>query len=148
MTAPRPQRIFTPSPPGTLLKRAGAADVPQRLRNEKAPEDADYLKLIRQLPCLKCGVEPCGEAAHVRFASAAFGKASGLGKKPDDKWVLPCCGSDHRLARDAQHNRNEQAFWNDIGINPLIACQRLYAGRGDLVRMRSIAHLIIAERRR
>jgi hypothetical protein len=145
MTFPRPQRLFLPSPPGSLLKRAGAADIPQRRRNPGAPEDADYLRDVRTLPCLSCGMEP-SEAAHVRFASAAFGKASGLQKKPESKWVLPLCAQDHRLAREAQHNRNEQEFWDALGIPPLPAASRLWEARGDLVRMVSVVHVIIAER--
>lgn len=147
MTRSRPQRIFIPSPPGTLLKRAGAADVPQRLRNEKAPEDADYLRHVRSLPCLYCGMEP-SEPAHLRLSSAAYGKASGLGKKPDMKWVLPVCSEHHRLARDAQHNRNEAEFWESLGINPLLAATRLWDARGDIVRMNSVVHVIISERSR
>jgi hypothetical protein len=102
--------------------------------------------MVRQMPCLYCGVEPSGEAAHVRLASAAFGKSSGLGKKPDDRWALPLCPEEHRLARHAQHNRSEQAFWDDLKINPLICCQRLYAVRGDLVAMRAVVLTTIAER--
>lgn len=145
MTRPHPQRIFSPSPPGTLLKRAGVADQPQRLRNEKAPEDAGYLGLIRSLPCLHCGMEP-SEPAHLRLSSAAYGKASGLGKKPEAKWVLPLCSHDHRLAKTAQHNRSEQEFWDSLGINPLLAATKLWDARGDIVRMISVVHVIIASR--
>jgi hypothetical protein len=144
VTHPRPQRIFSPSPPGTLLKRSGAADLPQQPRQQK--DDVDYLALIRQLPCLHCGMEPCYEAAHVRLASAAFGKASGLGKKPPDRWALPLCPDHHRLARDCQHNQGEQMFWARLGINPLIVCGRLYAQRGDLVAMRAVVMVTISER--
>jgi len=41
------------------------------------------------------------EAAHLRMASAAYGKSSGLNRKPEDRWVLPLCADDHRLARHA-----------------------------------------------
>jgi hypothetical protein len=90
-------------------------------------------------------MEP-SEAAHVRFASAAFGKASGLQKKPDDKWALPLCADDHRLNRDAQHHRGELAFWHELGINPLLTCQRLHAQAGDLVAMRAVILTTIAHR--
>lgn len=143
MTRQRPQRLFFPSPPGSLLKRTGAAASPQQPRNPSG--DADYLGLVRQLPCLCCGMEP-SEAAHVRFASAAFGKASGLGKKPEDKWTLPLRSGDHRLAKTAQHNRNEREFWESLGIDALLAATRLWDARGDIVRMNSVVHLIISER--
>lgn len=82
----------------------------------------------------------------MRSASAAFGKASGLQKKPEDRWALPLCADDHRLNRNAQHNRGELAFWHELGINPLLTCQKLYAVRGDLVAMRAVIFITIAER--
>ena len=161
----RPQRIVHHIKPGALLKRtglsghspakAGAADLPQpaapeRQRGEppRPPSgDADYLSLIRQLPCLSCGMEP-SEAAHVRFASAAFGKACGLQKKPDDKWALPLCADCHRLAKTAQHNRGERDFWEALGIDPLPVCVALHAAREDVARMDAIVRVTIASRDR
>lgn len=141
-----PRRLAAACPPGSLLKHF--ASQPRRSVNEAAgrESDPDYLKLVRECPCLMCGLDPCGEAAHVRFASAAFGKSSGLQKKPEDKWALPVCGQDHRVAKHAQHNRNEQEFWASLGINPLLTCTRLYAVRGDLVAMRAVVMVAIAER--
>lgn len=140
-----PRRIGHACPPGSLLKRVM---VQPRLRAaEVTGRDLSYLALVRQCPCLKCGMEP-SEAAHVRFASAAYGKASGLGKKPEDRWALPLDASCHRLARDAQHNRAEQQFWDDLGIHPLATCVKLYAQRGDLVAMQAVVMVAIAERGR
>lgn len=138
------RRITAVAAPGSLLKRP----VQPRGVREAAGQDVDaaYLRDIRECPCLMCGLDPCGEAAHVRFASAAHGKSSGLGKRPEHKWALPVCGSDHRVARHAQHNRNEQEFWDALGINPLITAQRLYAQRGDMVAMRAVVMVTIAER--
>jgi hypothetical protein len=147
MTQPRPQRLTHHAPPGSLLKRFDAL-APRR--NDRAnpghaERDPDYLSLVRQCPCLKCGMEP-SEAAHVRFASAAFGKASGLGKKPDDRHSIPLCAGCHRLDRDAQHARGEKMFWAELGINPLIVAEKLFAQRGDLVAMRAVVMTAIAER--
>lgn len=145
MKLAHPRRLTPPAPIGSQLKRV--SDVPQRraLRCEQG-NDPDYLALVRQCPCLYCGVEPAGEAAHVRLASAAFGKASGMGKKPSDEWALPLCRDDHLNARHAQHRRSEAAFWDGLGINPLLICQRLYAKRGDLVAMRAVVMVAISER--
>lgn len=141
----KPQRIVHDSKPGSLLKRTGAAVAPSQPRSTDG--DADYLGLIRRLPCLSCGMEP-SEAAHLRLSSAAYGKASGLGKKPHDSWALPLCSADHRLAKTAQHNRNEAEFWNSLGINPLQTCVELYAARADPAAMRMIAVLTIATRQK
>ncbi|HYM31826.1 MAG TPA: hypothetical protein VEU47_11025 [Candidatus Cybelea sp.] len=143
MTLPRPRRLTPPAPYGSQLK---CNAVPAPPRKTESGKDADYLALIRQLPCLYCGVEPCGEAAHVRLASAAFGKSSGLGKKPDDCWALPLCGEDHRNARHAQHKRSEAEFWASLGINPLIVCERLFKQRGDYAAMRMVIVVAISER--
>jgi hypothetical protein len=144
MTLPRPQRILPPSAPGSLLKTfASPAPRPRAIETDI---DRAYLKNVRECPCLMCGLDPCGEAAHVRFASAAYGKASGLNKTPPDKFALPVCGDDHRVARHAQHNRNEQEFWASLGINSLLTCERLYAQRGDLVAMRAVIFSTTASR--
>jgi len=143
MTLPRPQRIFPLSAPGSLLK-SFAAPAP-RTRGIETGQDTSYLAMVRTLPCLKCGMEP-SEAAHVRFASAAFGKASGMQKKPDDSYAVPLCAGCHRLDRDAQHSRSEKLFWHQLGINPLIVAGELYAKRGDLVAMRAVVMVTIAGR--
>ena len=137
----RPRRLTPPAPIGSMLKSPSA----ERTAPRKDASDAAYLARVRLCPCLRCGMDPC-EAAHVRFASAAFGKASGLQTKPEDRWALSLCASCHRLARDAQHNRGEQEFWDSLGINPLATCVKLYAQRHDLVAMRAVVMVAIAER--
>lgn len=138
------QRLALRSPIGSLLKGQHAR-IP-RPRVVDGDRDEPYLKLVRQCPCLHCGMDPAGEAAHVRMASGYHRKASGAGKKPADRWALPLCGEHHRLAADAQHKRSERAFWAELGINPLAACKRLRGKRGDLVAMRAATHLVIGER--
>jgi hypothetical protein len=143
LTLSRPQRPFPPSPVGSLLKRAS---VPTTIARPSNHGDADYLALIRSLPCLHCGLDPCYEAAHLRLSSAAYGKVSGLGKRPADSWCLPLCPEHHRLNRNAQHNQGERQFWEALGINPLATCVALYAQAGDMVAMRAIIFLTIAQR--
>lgn len=144
MTLPFPRRITHHAPPGSLLKRS-AAPAP-RMRAIETYDDRAYLANVRECPCLMCGLDPCGEAAHVRFSSAAYGKASGLQKTPADRWALPVCGMDHRVHKTAQHNRNEQEFWASLGINALLTCHQLYAQRGDLVAMRMVVMVTIMGR--
>lgn len=142
---PHPRRIMPLAPVGSMLKRVAAPAV--RPPKTEAERDPAYLALVRDLPCLHCGTEP-SEAAHVRMASAAFGKASGLGKKPEDRWALPLCSADHRLLATSQHERGEQQFWADLGISPLIVCEQLYAQRCDLVAMRAVVLVAIAGRQK
>ena len=144
MTLPRPQRIIAPSPLGSLLKRAG---VPTRQRISPEERNPDYLALVRQCPCLRCGHDPAGVAAHLRLNSALHNKRQAMGRKPADCWVTPLCAGCHTNDQDAQHRIGELAFWDRLGINPFLACERLYARSGDLVAMRAVVFAIIGDRR-
>jgi hypothetical protein len=146
MTRHHPQRILHFAPPGSLLKRNAAATRPQP-RPDDGHTDTAYLAQVRALNCLKCGMEP-SEAAHVRYASTAHGKASGMQKRPADRWALPLCAGCHRLARHNQHSQGERQFWDAIDINPLMVCAELYAVRGDLVAMQAVITKAIAGRGR
>jgi hypothetical protein len=140
---PFPQRLATPAPIGTLFKQSE-----RMVRAAAVGEiaDDDYLDAIRQLPCLKCGLEPCGEAAHVRLNSAAFNKRQAMARRPQPKWTAPLCRGCHTRDRDALHRTGEFMFWRQLGVNPLLVCVKLHAARGDLVRMRAVALSAIAER--
>lgn len=147
MTAAKPQRLKLHSPIGSLLK-GNNARIP-RPRVIEGDRDEGYLKLIRQLPCLKCGVVPCGEAAHVRMGSGFHRKSSaGMGRKPPDSYALPLCRDCHLTDPDSLHKVGEALFWDRVGIIPFDARNKLYPLRGDFVAMEKMAMVIIAERMR
>lgn len=139
-----PQRIKVPEPPGTMLK--GSFETTKKLKLRSMPTDPAYLAMVRQCPCLRCGLDPCWEAAHVRMSSGARGKAGGMRKKPDDKYALPLCSPCHTRDPDSQHKVGELIFWHRVGLNPLAVCDRLHARRGDVVAMRAVIFTSIAER--
>ena len=139
-----PQRIAIPAAPGELLKLT--LGFLRDARPEQTASDPAYLAVVRQLPCLKCGLEPCGEAAHVRISSAAFHKRGGMRKKPDDRWALPLDRGCHVSDPDALHRRGEYIFWNELALNPLLICERLYRQRGDLIAMRAVILSAMATR--
>jgi hypothetical protein len=145
MIADRPQRIASPTGPGLLLKHTHRMADRLRRHDERA-QDPQYLALVRQLPCLKCGLDPCGTAAHVRMNSGLFNKRQAVGRKPADKWTVPLCAACHLNDADSQHRIGELAFWHGVGINPLRVCDALYAQRGDLVAMRAVIFQAIATR--
>jgi hypothetical protein len=145
MIRSRPQRLTPPSAPGSLLKRA---ELPQPRGTRTHGDADDYLGLVRLLPCLYCGVEPAGEAAHVNFSSSEFGRTNSFGKRPHDRFALPLCRDDHQNARHAQHKGNEEAFWLALGISPYLTAKRLYEQRRDLVAMRAVVMVAISERTR
>ena len=85
------------------------------------------------------------EAAHLRYADARYSKLdTGRGRKPDDKWAVPLCADCHREGPEAQHNSNERAWWEKIGIDPLLVALLLWGATGD----EAAGEQIIAEHRR
>lgn len=130
------------SAPGALFKQ------PQPVRRKKLdmgrkPRERDeaHLEAIRQCPCVVCGIDPAGEAAHVRITRQ--GKPiAGIGNKPDDQWVTPLCHADHM----EQHSVGELSFWHDVGIDPLKLAAKLHEVSPNVEVMRSICHLFIASK--
>lgn len=141
-----PQQVTIRAPYGSLLKRPRETRPRKNGFGRARQQNPSYLELIRQCPCLKCGLDGFSEAAHVRQNSAAHGKRQALGQKPDDQWSLPLCAGCHRLDDDSQHRLGEETFWHRLGISPLLVCEKLHAAAPDLVRMRAVVVRAIAER--
>lgn len=58
--------------------------------------DAEFLKEIRSLPCIACGVRYQVEAHHIQ--------TRGAGGKNDSPWnILPLCAGHHTQRGDAWH---------------------------------------------
>lgn len=96
-------------------------------KKRQREEDGKHLAFIRELPCLITGRQPV-EAAHISFASAAYGKRErGKSEKADDCWTVPLCPEKHR----EQHEGNEIAFWSRHGIDPLQVALSLFKCTGD-----------------
>lgn len=123
------------APVGSLFKTPRHLKPAKRKGRSARQEDANYLALIRQLPCLSCGQDPAGIAAHVRMSSSAHGKPiAGTGVKPDDKWALPLCNDCHT----EQHREGELSFWYRVGFNPVLVCVKLQAAAPNLDAMRAV----------
>jgi len=144
MTIILPQRLRITAPIGSLLKKPMEQRKPARDRGPIL--DADHLALVRLCPCIKCGQDAAGEAAHIRQSSGAHHKRGGMQAKPDDRWSLPICRSDHQEAPDSIHRIGELSFFYNLGISPLLVCEKLYAVTGDLVAMRAVIFSAMAER--
>lgn len=139
-----PQRLSPLARPGDLLKRL---DGIKRARELEAITDRAHLFLVRGCPCLRCGLDPAGEAAHIRRSSPAHGKFNGMGAKPSDRYVVSLCGACHRHDKDALHRIGESLFFHILGIDPLLVADQLYQKRGDGVAMRAVVFAAIAGRR-
>jgi len=96
---------------------------------KKKPREHDdkHLAFIRTLPCTLTGKRPV-EAAHIRFAEAAYGKfETGKSEKPHDKWTVPLSPEKHR----EQHSMSEREFWARHGVDPLKVAASLWSCSGD-----------------
>jgi hypothetical protein len=93
-------------------------------------KDDNHLKFIRSLPCIKCGNDIETEAAHLRRADARVAKPiTGVGIKPDDRFVLPLCGKCHRNGPKSQHEIGEDRFWDTC--DPELWSLALYSVSGE-----------------
>lgn len=128
-------RVPTNAPIGSLLKQPAFQHPRKRPTRAARIHDDGHLALVRKCPCLSCGMDPAGVAAHVRASSATHGKPNpGMGVKPDDKWTLPLCNECH----DRQHQIGELPFWYELGLSPVHECERLYRVTGSLEAMRDV----------
>ena len=111
-------------------KREAAIDRKRPEQRHPRERDPGYLAFLRRLPCIaavmgKAGCEGAIQAAHLRFSDAKGGRRNpGMSSKPHDRHATPLCA--HHHLRD-QHTRQEQAFWNDLGVDPGDLSAALYA---------------------
>jgi len=98
----------------SIDKSVLAIGTPRRIRDE------NYLEFVATLPCLVCGRAP-SQAHHLRFA-----QPRALGRKVSDEWVVPLCNLHHRALHDAG---NEEAWWQEQGIDALAEAERLWRER-------------------
>lgn len=123
------------APIGSLLK----GDKKPR-KQARSVKDSSHRKFVSGLPCIVSGVEGRTQVAHVRFASAEYGKPiTGGSTKADDCWTLPLSVEMH----DEQHRAGDElAWWRSKGIDdPLRLCLRLYSVSGDEVAARKIVRM-------
>lgn len=139
------QRLALSSAPGSLLKRTLHAPTK---RERFVPGDDAHLKAIRQLPCLRCGLDPCAEAAHIRMTSGVRHKLNAGAAKPADKWTLPICRACHQDDWNSIHRIGELAFFDALKIDPLLTAERLYAVSPDVIAMRAVVFRVTEERSR
>jgi hypothetical protein len=113
----------------TMRKARGRALKDDPGQRHERVHDKAYLAHTRRQPCIVGpilgGCEGRIDPAHLRFGEPKVGRLNpGLGRKSDDKWVLPLCRKHH----EAQHAAgNERAWWASVGIDPNEACAERYA---------------------
>ena len=118
---------------------------------KKRPRKRDrrHLEAIAQLPSVISGKVPV-QVCHIRHKDIRFDKPqTGMGIKPDDKWVLPMTPEEHA----EQHSMSEYDFWWIHGIDATIMADELHSvwddtldTHGAILIMRRIILLDIARR--
>jgi hypothetical protein len=89
---------------------------PRRYRNR------EHLRYVAQQACLVCGRKP-SDPHHLGFT-----QPRALGRKVSDEFAVPLCRGHHRAVH---RSRDERAWWNQAGIDPIKVARRLWkATRG------------------
>jgi flagellin-specific chaperone FliS len=99
---------------GQIDKSALPISAPRRIR------DKDHLRFVASQPCLVCGRSP-GHAHHIRYA-----QPRAMGRKVSDEWTVPLCATHHRALHTVG---DEQKWWKERGINPIIHAEQLWRER-------------------
>src|SRR5262249_1477819 len=95
---------------------------PRRYRNR------EHLRYVAQQACLVCGRKP-SDSHHLGFT-----QPRALGRKVSDEFAVPLCRGHHRAAH---RSRDERAWWNQAGIDPIKVARRLWKETRGLGRRRS-----------
>jgi ERF superfamily len=84
---------------------------PRRYRNR------EHLRYVAQQACLVCGRKP-SDPHHLGFT-----QPRALGRKVSDEFAVPLCRIHHRLLH---RSRDERAWWQQAGIDPIKVARRLW----------------------
>ena len=89
--------------------------------------DREHIQFVAKQPCLICGRRP-SDAHHVRFAQ---GRA--LSRKVSDEFTVPLCRGHHR---EVHRFGKEAKWWDNAGIDPMIAARKLWLETHPILGMR------------
>src|SRR5262249_49697625 len=95
---------------------------PRRYRNR------EHLRYVAQQACLLCGRKP--SAPH----HLGFTQPRALGRKVSDEFAVPLCRGHHRALH---RSRDERAWWQQPGIDPIKVARRLWKATRGIGRRRS-----------
>jgi hypothetical protein len=88
-----------------------AIAAPRRYRNRA------HLRYVAQQACLLCGRKP-SDPHHLGFT-----QPRALGRKVSDEFGVPLCRGHHRAVH---RSRDERAWWQQAGIDPLKVARKLW----------------------
>lgn len=109
-----------------------ARTVPVSVRSKRPGDDAKHLERIRQLPCCLPG---CGsQSAEPHHLLRADNLPKGVGRRSEDRWVLPLCFAHHRRTvskTDCAHgdHGDDEVWLAEKGIQARDLCKTLWGCR-------------------
>jgi hypothetical protein len=77
----------------------------------------EHLRYVAQQACLLCGRKP-SDPHHLGFT-----QPRALGRKVSDEFAVPLCRGHHRAVH---RSRDERAWWQQTGIDPIKVARRLW----------------------
>jgi hypothetical protein len=95
---------------------------PRRYRNR------EHLRYVAQQACLLCGRKP-SDPHHLGFT-----QPRALGRKVSDEFAVPLCRGHHRAVH---RSRDERAWWQQAGIDPIKVARRLWKATRGIEQRRS-----------
>jgi hypothetical protein len=99
-----------------------AVAAPRRYRSR------EHLRYVAQQACLLCGRKP-SDPHHLSFT-----QPRALGRKVSDEFAVPLCRGHHRAVH---RSRDERAWWQQAGIDPIKVARRLWKATRGIGRRRS-----------
>lgn len=125
------EEALNKSPATKLLSSApGSTDIQTKKLNDQRIDksvlkfgevrrhrDRNHLKFVASQGCLLCNRQP-SDPHHLRFA-----QPRALGLKVSDQFTVPLCREHHR---QLHQSGNENAWWHDMGIEPLETSKTLW----------------------
>lgn len=114
------------------MKPRIAKQMPQHTRPKREGMDAAHLVNVRYCRCLCCGTLGSHMQAHHLLRT----DERGLSRKSSDRWAVPLCPLCHQKLHSAG---DEEAFFAEHGIDGRAVASSLWAARGDVERMKTVA---------
>ena len=103
--------------PGVAADQVGIDKSVLAVATSRRYRNLEHLRYVARQPCLVCGRKP-SDPHHLRFA-----QPQALGRKASDEFAVPLCRIHHRLMHRVG---NEVAWWQDVGIDPIIVANNLW----------------------
>jgi hypothetical protein len=93
--------------------------------------DHDYIVWLHTRPCSACvalrmAQKTPTEAAHPKFGIGGRRREFGMSERSHDRFAVPLCSGHHRILKNAEHNKGQRRFWDELGVDVEEHAEELY----------------------